>query len=95
MALGLSHPLTETSKINLPGVNDRPMRKADTLNASLDVSQPHGPPRPVKGIAFSLIYLTELSGWAVGRPLLKQGSPPGRWLFQRRCHQLSLYSAKL
>jgi hypothetical protein len=59
MALGSTQPLTEMSTRNVPGGKGRPARKTDNLTAicepsikreSLDVSQPYGPPQPVKGI---------------------------------------------
>jgi hypothetical protein len=62
MALGSTQPLTEISIGNLPEGKGWPARKADNLTAmcdptvyrkcdSLDVSQPHGPSRPVIGMA--------------------------------------------
>jgi hypothetical protein len=69
MTLGSTQPLTEMSTRNLPGVKGQPARKADNLTAicepivkrkcgSLDVSQPNGSARPVRGIA--LLNLTAI-----------------------------------
>jgi hypothetical protein len=70
MVLGSTQPLTEMSARNLPGWKGRIPRKAHNLTAIceptvyttyLDVSQTHGPPQPVTGIAlpFSVnIWLT-------------------------------------
>jgi hypothetical protein len=67
MALGATQSLTEMSTRNLPADKGRPARKADTLTAicepmsrkcgSLEVLQPHGPPRLVTEIALPL-YIT-------------------------------------
>jgi hypothetical protein len=52
MALGSTQPLTEMGTRNLPGGKGRPARKADNLTA-ITSNNPHGPPRPVTGIALA------------------------------------------
>jgi hypothetical protein len=62
MAPGLTQPLTEMSTRSFPGYKGRPARRTDNLTAiceptvyaSLEVSQPFGPPGPVTGITLPL-----------------------------------------
>jgi hypothetical protein len=59
MALGSTQPLTKMSTRKFPGDKKLPERRADNLAAicepnvwkyaSLNLSQPEGPPRPVQG----------------------------------------------
>jgi hypothetical protein len=64
MALGSTQTLTEMSTRNLPGSKGRPARKADNLTAICECSEdvgtstshPHGPSRPVTGIALPFTH---------------------------------------
>jgi hypothetical protein len=77
VAPGSTQPLTVMSTRNLPGGKERPVRKADNLNAicdpivwkrrSLDISQLYGPSRPVtwSGFCFGLNYQNTIYvGWS-------------------------------
>jgi hypothetical protein len=49
MALGSPQPLAEMSTRNLPGGKELSACRSD-------ISQPYGPPQPVKGIALPSVY---------------------------------------
>jgi hypothetical protein len=67
MALGSTQPLTEMSTRNLPGGKKRPARRADNFAAiyepnvwkcaSLNLSQPWGPPGYVTGIILKFYFV--------------------------------------
>jgi hypothetical protein len=71
MALGSTQPLPEMSTMNLPGGKKRPARRAENLTAIcepnvwkcgiLNLSQPYGPLRAVRGIALPFKLLCLLS----------------------------------
>jgi hypothetical protein len=67
MVLGSTQPVKEMSTTNFAGGKcwqaHRHVSRFSIICGSLEVSQPHGPPRPVKGIAFFSFTFLPLFSW--------------------------------